>query len=85
MIVANKPTIPEIEPLIRAYFRKPGNSEGGSFHIVLCDNNIALHHVQWCLDNARERGDADGVVIGEMLVRMSRTQRDKLSRMDFYP
>lgn len=75
-----KPTVPEVLPLVNAYYRKPGNAVGGSLHIVLEDENIDNGHVQFCLDYAREHGDDDGVKLAELLLKMSRTQRRKISR-----
>lgn len=76
-----KPTIPEVLPLVRAYYAKPGNSVGGSLHIVLEDYNVADSNVEWCRTNAWEKGDKDGVALAEMLLLMSRTQRRKLGRL----
>lgn len=76
-----RPTVPEVWPLVRAYYAIDGNSVGGNLHIVLEDGNIKDDDVQWCLDNARERGDASGVELAELLLKMTKTQRTKLSRM----
>ena len=76
----NKPTIPEVLPLVRAYYAKPGNGCGGSLHIVLDDGNVDAADVQWCLRYAQEQGDEDGVRLASLLLQMSRTQRTKLYR-----
>ena len=75
-----KPTIPEVLPLVRAYYALPGNGAGGSLHIVLDDQNVDDADVQFCLDHARERGDEPGVTLATLLLAMSKTQRKKLSR-----
>jgi hypothetical protein len=62
-----------------AYYRK--NPTWGSLHIVLDDGNIYDDHVQFCIDYARERGDVEGAELGEILLRMSRTQRRKLPNL----
>ena len=67
---------------MRDYYAKPGNSVGGSLHIVLDDENIEDVHVEFCRDQAREKGDDDGVRLAEMLLLMSKTQRKKLARME---
>ena len=71
-------TIPEILPLIQAYYQKPGNCNGGSLHIVLEDCNLKDSDVQFCIDYAKEKGDADGMALAEKLLLMSKTQRKKL-------
>lgn len=81
----NKPTIPEVIPLCREYYAKPGNCSGGSLHIVLEDGNIEDSHVRFCIEFAREEGDPDGVALAETLLSMSKTQRKRLSRESFYP
>lgn len=83
--MSDKPTIAEVAPLLRAYYAKPGNSMGGVFHIITEDGNYEDHFAQECLTFAREDGDPEGIALGELLVRMSGTQRKKLSRMSFYP
>lgn len=78
-----KPTIPEVLPLMYAYRDKEGNSVGGNFHIVLDECNVDNGSVLFCLERAREAGDADGIALGEALLQMSKTQRSKLSDL-FY-
>jgi len=72
-----KPTVPDVIPLIEAYYKKPGNEVGGNLHVVLDDYNIDTASVQFCLDQATAENDADGVKLAEMLLQMSRTQRLK--------
>lgn len=52
----------------------------GSLHIVLSDNNIKDSHVQWCIDHARETGDAEGEYLGKVLLTLSKSQRYNLPR-----
>jgi hypothetical protein len=74
----NKPTIPEVAPVIAAYVKKPGNDMGGSLHIVLDDGNIESHHVEFCRNYARDQGDEDGEKLAELLLQMSASQRRRL-------
>jgi DNA-binding transcriptional regulator YiaG len=80
VIELSAPTIPDALPLIRAYCAKPGNTEGGSLHIVLSDGNVKDRDVKLCLGRAAVLGDEDGVALARMLLRMSRTQRSKIAR-----
>lgn len=73
-----KPTVPEVLPIVRAYYAKPGNLCGGSLHIVIDDGNIEDSHVRLCRAWAGKRGDADGVALADLLLAMSKTQRRKL-------
>jgi hypothetical protein len=80
-----KPTIPYVAPFVCEYYKE--NGAGGSLHIVLDDGNVEDSSVQFCIDYAKKNGDEVGVKLGEILLTMSKTQRDKLSRMrkDFRP
>jgi len=78
-----KPTIPEILPLLKAYGEKDGNEVGGNLHIVLDDGNVNDSDVVFCLERAKETNDVDGVKLAELLLKMSKTQRSKLSNL-FY-
>ena len=82
MTTEQKPTIPEVLPLVQAYYAKPGNGAGGSLHIVLDDGNIETHFVEFCKEYALENNDQDGVELAELLLHMSYTQRRKLYRME---
>jgi len=60
------------------YYRDTKFGEWGCLHIVLADDNVEDHHVQWCVDNAKERGDTEGYYLGCELLKMSKTQRLKI-------
>lgn len=75
-----KPTVPEVLPLVEAYYAKDGNGAGGSLHIVLDDGNVANGHIEFCRDYAERKGDKDGAALAAILLRMSRTQRHRLYR-----
>lgn len=77
-----KPTVPEVLPLVRAYYAKPNNGAGGSLHLVLDDGNTEDSSVAFCLKYAEDAGDMDGVALAAVLMQMSRTQRQKLYMAD---
>ena len=77
---AEKPTVPEVMPMVRAYYAEPENVCGGSLHIVLDDCNVRDSDVEFCIEYAKERGDRAGVLLGEILRRMSKTQRLKIAQ-----
>jgi len=74
-----KPTIPEVTPLVKDYYRKEGNGVGGSLHIVLEDANVNDSDVLFCLQWAKDNNDTDGVRLAELLLQMSKTQRLKIA------
>jgi hypothetical protein len=84
----SKPTIPEVIDRFRAYYRRVGWS-WGSLHIVLSDDNVEDHFVQWCIGYAEENDDPEGAELARVLLTMSKTQRlnlgDKVSDLEGYP
>lgn len=85
MPIPDKPTVPEVMPLIREYYTKPANGCGGNLHIILEDPNFEDCHVQFCLKEAEKEEDEDGARIARLMLRMSKTQRKKLYRNHDYP
>lgn len=77
-------TIPDVAPWIRDYYAQPGNSLGGSLHIVLEDANWEQSQIDWCERRAIERGDVFGAFLARVLGQMSGGQRRRLSRMNWY-
>ncbi len=77
----NRPTVPEVLPMARAYMYEPGHGAGGSLHTVLGDCNVRDADVDFCARWAEEQGDADGVALARLLRRMSKTQRLKLTSL----
>jgi len=77
-----KPSIPEVAPLIKAWYAKPGNSCGGLFHVILDDSNKEQHWADEALELAKASGDSDAIKLAEKLAAMSPTQRLKLAKMN---
>ena len=76
----DNPAISDVLPLVEEYYRKPGNMVGGNLHVVLEDHNIQNYHLDFCLKEAHAVGDEDGVMLAELLLKMSKTQRLKICR-----
>lgn len=74
---------PDIVPLVREFKKNPDNGVGGNLHIFLEDGNIEDDHIAFCLSKCVERGDDLGEAICRLSLRMSHTQRKRLSR-EFY-
>ena len=74
----NKPTVPEVLPIVRHYCGLPGNGCGGNLHIVLDDKNVRDSDVQFCLVQCEEKEDLEGAELCSLLLRMSTTQRLKI-------
>lgn len=79
----DKPTIPEVIERFRTYYRAPGNGAWGSLHVVLDDGNVRDDHVRGCIEWAIERSDKEGEELARILLRMSKTQRGKISSLCF--
>lgn len=73
-----KITVPQLIEECKKYYSLPGNSVGGSLHIVLDDENIQDEHIEYCIKYAEECGDAEGVRLGKLLLKASMTQRKQL-------
>jgi len=76
----DKPTIPDVLPLAERYYSLPGNSCGGNLHICLDDYNVGDSSVEFCLDQAEEVNDEQGIELAQLLLKMSKTQRLKLAK-----
>src|SRR6185369_16413008 len=80
MTVADKPTVPEVLPLVQSIYSR--HSGGCCLHIVTDDGNVEDDHVAFCLKYAKEQGHPDCVTAAELLLRMTKTQRRKIYRSD---
>lgn len=84
-----KPTVPEVLPLVRDLYRglapctRDAGRVGGHLHIVLDDGNTEDNHVQFCLDSATKDNCTTCIKLAELMLKMSKTQRGKLSDMAY--
>jgi hypothetical protein len=83
--VSDKPTIPEVLPLVRAIYHTEGGNLGCCFYSIFENPNYEREHAEQCLDRARADGHLLCIALGELLIRMSKTQRKKLASMNHYP
>jgi hypothetical protein len=74
----NKLAIPDVLPLVNAYALKKGNSLGGVLHLFLSNKNIERSHIEFCLNQAKDKDDTDGAHLANLLLQMSKTQRLKI-------
>ena len=77
--MAEKPTVPEVLPLVRELYASPEGAVGCCLHVVLDDGNVRDDDVQYCVDRATERAHPKCETLARLLLRMSKTQRQKLS------
>lgn len=77
----NKPTVPEVAALVKAWYAKPGNAAGGIFHVILDDGNSEQFFAESALEEAVTSGDPESIELAQKLVAMSPTQRLKLSHV----
>ena len=73
----DKPTIPDVIKRFAAY--RAQHPTWGSLHIVLEDHNLSDSSVSYCLAWAKGQGDTEGAALADLLLRMSRSQRWRLS------
>ena len=80
-----KPAVPEVLSLVRRLYAqddpctRDAGCVGGHLHIVLDDGNVEDGHVAFCLTKAQEDGCTTCITLAGLLMRMSKTQRSKLS------
>lgn len=77
--MVDRPTVAEVLPLALWYYRQPGNSTGGSLHVVLDDMNTESCHVRFCMEWALEHGDIAGFFLAWTLLTMTRSQRARVA------
>lgn len=56
------------------------NPAWGNLHIVLDDENIKDDHIEYCIKRCVDHGDEAGYYLGNLLLKMSKSQRLKISR-----
>lgn len=75
----NRPTVPQVAPLVAALYAGPGlGNVGCCLHIVLDDGNCEDSSVDFCIQWALDRSCTGCVTLGRLLRRMSWTQRQKV-------
>lgn len=77
----NRPSVPELQRLIDAYYQFDRCGVGGDLHVVLDDGNWDDGTIQWCIDHSGEYGDREpecARLLGRLLLLTTRTQRNKL-------
>lgn len=69
-------SLSEVTDMMDRYRDQPGNGTGGHLHVVLDDGNTSGRHVLWCLREAEEAGDHDGIKLAEALLDMDEQERE---------
>jgi hypothetical protein len=70
-----KPTLPEVRPLVNAFYELPGNGAGGDLHTVLDDDNYERSHIRYCLDHPMK---IEARWLAHVLLMLSNSQRRRL-------
>ena len=70
-----KPTLPEVRPLVDAYYKLEGNLAGGELHSVLDDCNYERSSIRYCISAATKR---ESRLLGWVLIMLSNSQRRRL-------
>lgn len=74
-----KETVPEVIERFKTYHAQ--NGAWGSLHVVLDDGNIHDHFVEGCIEYAKKQNDTEGLELGKILLKMSKSQRHKIAKM----
>lgn len=70
-----KPTLPEVKPLVNAYYKLPGNGAGGELHCVLDDGNYERYFIRSTLAKAEK---AETRWLCHVLLMLSNSQRRRI-------
>ncbi|QEM41127.1 hypothetical protein HYP85_gp030 [Pseudomonas phage Zuri] len=73
------PVSQQVKDRLVAYNQK--HPSWGSLHIIMADYNVNESDVLFCLNSAHERQDREGYWLALELLKMSRTQRNKLAHI----
>ena len=74
----DRPKVPEVAAMIRAYYELPGNGVGGRLHVVLDDNNMERHFIADSLEDCLKAGDEAGAAICRAMLAMTPSQKRRL-------
>ena len=86
----DRPTVPEVIPLIECLWGIKGCGVGGPLHAVIDDGNLKDGHIQWAIDHAHEvdwwseEAANLGIEIARRMLQMTGTQRRKLADHNYY-
>jgi hypothetical protein len=78
---SEKISVLDVLPLAISYLSKPGNSVGGSLHVVIEDRNLEDSHLRFCISHSKANNDLDGISLAEEMLKLSKTQRGKLIKL----
>ncbi len=71
-----RPTLPEVRPIILAWYARPENGAGGELHCELDDHN---HEQHFWIDNLLDESmSEDARLISAVVLLLSATQRRKI-------
>ena len=76
-----KPSLTEVLPIIKEFYKLPGNGVGGKLHIVLDDGNTHNTDIEYCITASKIENDKDAEMLGTVLLMMSQTQRNKIHQI----
>jgi hypothetical protein len=70
-------TVPLLVEQINRYVSIDGNGVGGNLYMVLSNKNVSNDDIDFCLNQAQENNDVDGIELANLLLSASKTQRLK--------
>lgn len=72
------PTKEMMTAIRERFYSKPGNEVGGILHIVLDDDNLQTHHIEWSRSEAVVSEDRDAIFICDILLAIPWLERWEL-------
>jgi len=79
MSAEKKLTVPEVIARFRAYHSK--HPAWGALHVILDGHNTETKFVSGTIERAEAAGDTEGGELTRILLKMSRTQREKIAKL----
>ena len=70
-----KPSLPEVKPIVEAYYLLPGNGAGGELHVVLDDGNTKPYFIASTLKRTEK---TETQWLCRVLLMLSPSQRRRL-------
>ncbi len=77
----DRPTVPDVLPLVRAIYQRSGGSVGCCLHVLIDDGNVEQTFADSAVQLAAERQHGDCLVAAGLLAQMTPTQRRRISRL----
>jgi hypothetical protein len=76
VVRGTKPTLPEVRPIIEAWYARPENGAGGELHVILDDNNMERSFLVHTIASDRHGDEAKWIC--NVLLMLTPSQKRRL-------